>query len=242
MQAIALYDTLEIALASEDSLTCNHPDIPLDERNFIIKARTLFREKTGFDHPLSIHVDKNIPAEGGFGGGSGNLATTLYAMNQLSKLSIDEETLRTWAGDLSSDAPFFFSSGTAFATGRGEKVASLPPLPSCALYLAKPKGKGLSTPLVYQHCTPNVHPTAPKILLRKNLWGMNDLEFPAFALRPDLKEVKKTLLDLGFQTVAMTGSGTGFFCIGDMEPPLMQGIQFWKTTFLSREEGQWYVV
>ncbi|MCB1107372.1 MAG: 4-(cytidine 5'-diphospho)-2-C-methyl-D-erythritol kinase [Chlamydiia bacterium] len=244
MQAISLCDTLDFSLSDHDSLTCSDPAIPTDERNFIFKARSLFRERTSFNSPISIHVKKEIPPEGGLGGGSGNIATTLFALNRLSGLEIEEETLAKWGGELSSDAPFFFSKGTAYATGRGEKVESLPALPRKELYLVKPKGEGLSTPLVYKHCKVNVHSTHPEKLLENALGGhlnaLNDLEFPAFALRPELKRIKETLLEVGFNLVAMTGSGTTFFCFG---PQIAIPFDAWvtKTSFLSRKENEWYV-
>lgn len=242
MQAIALGDILHFKESKQDSLTCTDRAIPVDERNFIHRARTLFREKTGFERPIAIHAKKRIPAEGGFGGGSGNIATTLWALKEISGERVDETTLRLWAGEISSDAPFFFSTGTAYTTGRGEKVFSLPPLKQQILYLAKPEG-GLSTPLVYKHCVPNVNDIDPKKLLGNaiagSLEGINDLEYAAFTLRPDLWELKEGLVNLGFETVAMTGSGTGFYCLGSVENPSLPGIQFWKTSYLSRNE-KWY--
>jgi 4-diphosphocytidyl-2-C-methyl-D-erythritol kinase len=246
MQAISLYDRIEFSFADEDSLTCTDPQIPTDENNFIHKARSLFRQKTGFSAPLAIHIDKQIPPEGGLGGGSGNIATTLYALNKLSEAGLEEEELATWAGEISSDAPFFFSNGTAYATGRGEIVKRLDPLRKTSFYLAKPEGEGLSTPLVYKHCTPNACVESPEDLLRGGLRGelkaCNDLEYPAFALRPDLLEYKRRLLALGFDTVSMTGSGTAFFCLGEVKDPEIPGVQFWKSTFISRKTDRWYEI
>jgi len=44
---------------------------------------------------------------------------------------------------------------------------------------------------------------------------LNDLEEPALRALPSLKSLKQKLLKDGFHTVAMTGSGTGFLCVGD---------------------------
>ncbi len=242
MQAISLCDTLQFDLAVEDSLTCTDPHIPTDKNNFIHKARNLFRQKTGFDVPLAIHAKKRIPFEGGLGGGSGNIATTLYAMNQLSGLELLEIKLAKWAGEISFDAPFFFSNGTAYTTGCGEIVKLLDPLPKKDLYLAKPIGPGLSTPLVYKHCKSNVNLDDPTHLLKKRKWGINDLEFPAFSLRPDLKELKSKLFALGFDSVAMTGSGTAFFCFGTVESPALPDVQFWKSSYISRKGSKWYEI
>jgi len=242
MQTIAFGDILHFQMSSRDHLTCTNPAAPIDNKNFIHKARALFKRKTGFKTPIAIHVEKKIPIQGGFGGGSGNIATTLWALNQISGMNVSEEVLRRWAGELSSDAPFFFSTGTAYATGRGEKIFSLSPLKEKIFYLAKPK-KGLPTPLVYKHCVPNVNDIDPEHLLEKNLGGslegVNDLEYAAFALYPELLELKEGLINIGFETVVMTGSGTGFYCIGPVQNPSLYGIEFWKTSYLSRTD-KWY--
>ena len=239
MQAISLSDTLHLTLSDQDTLTSSDPHLPTDERNFIHQARTLFRQRTGCTIPVAIHVEKKIPVESGLGGGSSNLATTLWGLNQLTNQEVDEETLRSWAGELSSDAPFFFSTGTAYATGRGEKIKPLTPLKE-DFYLVKPEG-GLSTPLVYRYCTPNAHREDPQDLLNHALKGklapLNDLEVPAFALRPDLIDLKKKLMEQGFKTVTMTGSGTAFFCFGT---PKAFSKDLLKASFISRTFSSWY--
>jgi len=237
MQAISLGDVLTFEESHQDRLTTSDPELPCDASNFITRAVQLFKRKTSFRGTFHIHAEKNIPREGGLGGGSGNIATTLWALNQISGLEIAEETLRKWAGELSSDAPFFFSSGTAYVRGRGEIVENREPLEKRSLWLAKPVGKGLATPLVYKHCRPNVNPLDPRAMLQGPIY-LNDLEFPAFQLRPDLAKLKQDLLDLGFETAVMTGSGTSFFCFGNSEPKL-PGIECIQATFLSRRR-EWY--
>ena len=150
-----------------------------------------------------------------------------------------EATLREWASTFSSDAPFFFSSGTAYCTGRGEKIASLAPLPTQKLWLAKPK-EGMSTPLVYRHCRPNACSSEdPKKLLERREF-VNDLEAPAFALSPDLRKIKQDLLSLGFEQVVMTGSGSTFFCLGNVESPNIPGVEMIPSAFFTRLENCWY--
>lgn len=69
----------------------------------------------------------------------------------------------------------------------------------------------------------------------------NDLEIPAFSLMPQLAAVKKKLLNLGFSSVVMTGSGTAFFCFGPKElTPHLPGIKFYETRPCSRQDHDWY--
>ena len=244
MQAISIGDILHFRISCRDVLTCTHPLIPVDATNLIDKARLLFRKKTGFKYFIAIHIEKKIPIEGGFGGGSGNIATTLWALNQMSQMNIDEKILQSWSSEISSDAPFFFSTGTAYVTGCGETVCSFPLMEKKNFYLAKPQ-EGLSTSLVYHHCQPNINPIDPKRLLHNaidgKLDGINDLEYPAFFLYPSLQKLKRKLIDMGFDTVVMTGSGTGFYCEGTVNNPSLAGVQFWKGYSMTRKDkDKWY--
>ena len=239
MQAISLGDILYFEKGDFDTLTSSDSSLPCDETNLIWRARALFREKTGLFFPVQIHVEKRIPVEAGLGGGSSNLATTLWALNELGGNIATEADLRLWAGTFSSDAPFFFSPGTAYCTGRGEKITALAPLPNRKLWLAKPEG-GMSTPLVYRHCKPHACSSEdPKKLLEEHVY-VNDLEAPAFTLRSQLGQVKQDLLSLGFDCVVMTGSGSSFFCFGDVETPKLDGVEMIPVTFLTRSENCWY--
>lgn len=239
MQAISLGDTLHFERGDFDTLTASDPSLPCDETNLVWRALHLFREKTTHSFPVKIHIEKRIPVEGGLGGGSSNLATTLWAINELSGSVVSEATLREWAAAFSSDAPFFFSSGTAYCTGRGEKITSLRALPEKKIWLAKPEG-GMSTPRVYHHCQPHACSNEdPQKLLDSGVF-VNDLEAPAFALRPDLREIKQDLLSLGFEQVVMTGSGSTFFCLGDVENPKLPGVEMIPSSFFKRSENCWY--
>ena len=180
--------------------------------------------------------------QGGVGGGSGNVATLLFALNQLSGLEIDELILQEWSSRISSDAPFFFSGGRAYVTGRGEKVRSLDPQGSDSFYLAKPDKIAVSTPRVYAHWRPEHHFIEPREHIDFNHFGINDLEIPAFALYPELKEAKQKLLSLGFEVVGMSGSGSSFFCVGSIARPQIGGFQFWKVSSIFRKPGRWYTL
>jgi len=238
-QAVDLGDHLTFSLFPKDHLTCTDPTIPLDNSNLILKAANLFRQKTGLSFGLAAHLEKKIPMEAGLGGGSSNAATTLWALNELTDHPASEDELRTWAAELGADVAFFFSSGTAFCTGYGQHVRSLAPLSQTEpLYLVKPP-EGLSTEHIFRLLDfATCSSEDPEALLQNFLQGkpqyLNDLEEPALRALPSLKSLKQKLLKDGFHTVAMTGSGTGFLCVGDGtgdHQPLH---------YLSRREGDWY--
>jgi 4-diphosphocytidyl-2-C-methyl-D-erythritol kinase len=243
-QAISLGDTLTATLAEEDRITCDDPSIPCDEKNLIYKAAKVFREQTGFSAKVHWQLNKKVPIESGLGGGSGNAASALFALNALSSFGIDDATLCHWASTFSSDAPFFFSTGTAYCAGRGEILTSLLPLKPVSFWIAKPE-MGLPTPQVYKTCNPSDCVSRdPQEHLHKALQGQlelfNDLDHSAFSLMPFLMQLKQDLLSLSFSQVSMTGSGTAFICMGDVQAPTMPGIRFFPVRFIQRTEGKWY--
>jgi 4-diphosphocytidyl-2-C-methyl-D-erythritol kinase len=229
-QAINLGDFLTFdIIKGEDRLVCSDSSLPCDESNLVFRALRLFREKTKESFGLRVFLEKRIPIEAGLGGGSSNAATTLSALNALRKTSIEEKQLQCWGAELGSDVPFFFSRGTAYCTGRGEIVTEISRVPPLSGWIARPLHKGLSTALVYQKHTPQVSHDAP---------FFNDLEPAAFALMPQLLQLKKELRDFGFDQVSMTGSGSAFFCLGKKTTPSLSGVEF--IPFQSVQRERWY--
>lgn len=113
---------------------------------------------------------------------------------------------------LGSDVPFF-TSGMAFATGRGEILQEVD-IPRLSLKIAKPSF-GLSTAHVYAHAQPQINPCPDELLtsfIRNDPFFVNDLEIPAFHLKPALKAFKASLQKDGHKAV-MTGSGTAFIIL-----------------------------
>jgi hypothetical protein len=46
-QAVDLWDRLDVELADDFEMTCDHPGIPLDDSNLVLRAARRFREATG---------------------------------------------------------------------------------------------------------------------------------------------------------------------------------------------------
>ena len=222
MQAVTLCDWVSLSFSENDKLTCTDSSIPTDETNLAWRAVMLFRQKTGVLDPVHVHIDKHIPAGAGLGGGSSNAATTLFMLCQLFNHAMSDNKLQTWAAELGSDVPFFFSTGTALCKGRGEVLQDqlLPKqLPS---YIAKPKSMHLSTPVVYSVCKPG-----------------ESLEPAAFRVLPELLDVKNKLCALDFDHVSMSGSGSSFICYGGQNPQL-EGVDFYPISALRKKAGEWY--
>lgn len=239
--AINLFDTLEISLSSQDQFSCNRPDLPIDETNTVYRALQLFRKKTGKDFHVSIQLTKQIPSMAGLGGGSSNAATTLWALNELTEAKIAVDTLAEWGAEIGSDVPFFFSRGQAMVSGRGEIVQSIHQEKPFTAWLAKPCF-GLSTPVVFRVLDFSKRRTRDiaKLKSLEDFHCFNDLEKPALSVEPRLASIKDRLLEMGFQQVVMTGSGTTFFCLGDTQPTPLEGVSFFHVTGITRNLSTWY--
>ena len=225
-QAIDLGDTLTIAPAKKDALLCN---VSVHGPNLVMRAADLFREKTGIDRAFSFTLEKKIPLEAGLGGGSSNAATTLWGLNELTGAKVDQETLAKWGAELGADVAFFFSKGRAYCEGIGEILTPLPPAPPQTLWIAKPK-EGLSTQAVFEAFDFNASDS------------LNALERAAFKILPSLKQFKAALLDVGFEHVQMTGSGTAFICFGSVKDPKLSECTFFPARFLHRPSLSWYKI
>ena len=237
MQTIDLADELVVSKNHADTFSCNITHLPTDERNLIIQARNLFREKTGYTQSLTILLQKNIPMEAGLGGGSGNAATMLWACNQLAGSPATLEELMEWGAELGSDVPFFFSLGRARCEGTGTDVHFVNEKEKRDLYVIKPEC-GLSAAAVYRELARlSASGMAPSI--EESVY-VNHLEKPAFSLNPNLKYLKAQLQACGFELVLMSGSGTCFFMWGEGSVQGLKDLSVFPCSFVYREKGSWY--
>ncbi|MFM1904027.1 MAG: 4-diphosphocytidyl-2-C-methyl-D-erythritol kinase, partial [Planctomycetota bacterium] len=128
-------------------------DVPTDERNLVVRAVAAVAAEAGIEPALEIDLVKQIPSGAGLGGGSSDAAAAISGVAQLWNLDWPTERLAAIGSRLGSDIPWFFAGGPAIAAGRGESIESVADLMPLAAVLAMPP-VGLSTPAVYQACTP----------------------------------------------------------------------------------------
>ncbi len=242
-QAVSLGDTLTYAFSKQDSLTSNDLSLDASSKNLIFRAAELFKKKTGLSFHLDVHLDKQIPKEGGLGGGSSNAATTLWALNELLDCKIPLEDLIDWSGELGSDVAFFFSNGTAYCTSRGEIVRPLPAL-SAHCTIVTPK-YGVSTAQAFSLMDPSMYFSGDPEEVLQGFFNnkpcyFNNLENITFQIQAELASLKSSLLHAGFDTVLMTGSGSSFFCFGEGAISEIKDISVFQTQFLNRPDNSWY--
>lgn len=237
-QAINVGDFLYFSPNRRDLLTSNDPTLPLDQTNLVHKALHLFRKRCPHLPYFHVHMEKHIPQGAGLGGASSNAATTLWKVNEYLERPLSEKELIALGATLGADVPFFFSSGLAYCSGKGEVIEDQPQEFPFNAHLALSK-YCLSTPLVYGNVYPNHYskkPLTPKRFFQKPAF-FNDLEQAAFATEPRLLQEKRRLAALGFQQVSMSGSGSAYFCLG---PPKNRTARFFPKIYGIRRGAFWY--
>jgi 4-diphosphocytidyl-2-C-methyl-D-erythritol kinase len=248
LQPVRWHDELAVGRNGHGvHLTCNDPNLPTDSRNLAVRAAELFLERIGSKDGVVLRLEKRIPLAAGLGGGSGNAATTLLALNELFGSPLDGEQLGTLAARLGSDVPFFLQSNPALATGRGERVQPLAPFPAlegASLVLIHP-GFGIATAWAYQRLAH--HPEALNgrpgraARLIERLQGAeletagaefyNSLEAPALEKYPLLALFQEFLRANGAAATLMSGSGSTTFALVRGESAAERLVEQFKTRF-----------
>jgi len=210
-------------------LSCSNANLPTDERNLVYRAATAFLQAAKISEGVKIHLEKKIPLAAGLGGGSGNAATTLLALNELFDRPLSAAQLNELAGALGSDVSFFLQNKPALATGGGEKIQPLdffPALRGKAFLLIHP-GFGIATPWAYQNLARfpaalNGKPGRAAELIAKlqvndgsaTTGGFyNALEAPALEKFPILGLFQEFLRENGALAALMSGSGSTTFAV-----------------------------
>jgi len=244
LRQIDLYDEIIIKKIPGGKIKISYDDPagPCGPKNTAYRAAHLLRKYAAAIKPKSarvknppgnricgveIFIKKNIPVASGLGGGSGNGAAVLRALNKLWGLNLPKMALLDLAAKIGMDTPFFIDGGTALGTHYGEKITPLPdfPLPP---YLIAMCGKKSGTGNVYGLL--NLNKTAKKTGLTTQLiqslktkkkihpgnFFHNDFE-TALKNKPKDKKMAGTkklfglLLQTGADVVHLCGSGPAVY-------------------------------
>ena len=138
LQSIDLADTLTIEPAGSLTVECDNPDLD-GQRNLIWRAAAALADHAGIRPNAHLHLTKRIPVAAGLGGGSTDAASALRGLNDLWQLQMSRVELAKVAAGIGSDVPFCIDGGTALATGRGDQLIPLPPLPPHDVLLVVPR-------------------------------------------------------------------------------------------------------
>jgi|CXWL01.1.fsa_nt_gi 4-diphosphocytidyl-2-C-methyl-D-erythritol kinase len=225
-QTVSLHDTIHFVKAGKLELTCDHPNVPTDDRNLIIKAAKELQKLAGVGQGANMHLEKHIPSPGGLGGGSSNAAVALLGLMRLWDVAVEDRLLNEIAAGLGSDIPFFLCGGTAIGTGRGEVIEPIADIDEQRMLIVTPD-IAVSTRDAFAelNASPLTNEGLNRILpvCRKDAGSLdprhsvliNDFERSVFSAYPEIERVKNTLIELGAATAAMSGSGASVFAVFD---------------------------
>ncbi len=225
-QTIALADEVVLSPASaECRLTCDHPEVPSDERNLALRAALDLRAFASVAAGVSIELRKRIPHGGGLGGGSSDAAAVLLGLDHLWGLGLGRAGLLPLARRLGADVPYFLWGGTALGISRGDEIYPLAGQVRGFVALVDPR-RPVSTAAVFRRLDARLTPRANSTSIARFVAGtatgdpgygflVNDLEGAALEEAPDLAKgveaVRASLRREGARLTLMSGSGSSYF-------------------------------
>lgn len=233
MVPLAFGDTITISSepASQHriTLTCSDPTLACDATNLCYRAAAALQPHTKTPQSVTMHVEKRIPMGGGLGGGSGNAATVLSALNKLWGLGLSNQALGEIGVTLGADVPFFCHGVPAICEGIGEVITPLTRFPKLSILLVNP-GFNLSTPSIYkaydlQLTPPKARGSCPQLfegLQEVAATLENDLQDVAEKIHPIIRSIRNELIEQGAVAAQMSGSGPTVFGIFENEKKAQQ--------------------
>ena len=176
-QTLALHDLVAVSAQRADAtlirITSNDRRVPADGRNTAWKMVELALGALGISAEVAIHIDKQLPIQGGLGAGSANAVAALVGLEvelgicpshpggknkNVARVGHPDffgspagwgaERLRI-AALVGSDVPLFLIGGAVLGLDRGQSVFPLPDIESTHCVIATP-AVGVSTPQAFR--------------------------------------------------------------------------------------------
>ena len=149
VHTIGLWDTIRFHFGTSSGLSfgCDQSELQSDD-NLCLQAARLWSQAAHRVLDCHISLQKTIPTGAGLGGGSGNAAATLMALNNHFDKVLNDAQLHQLATELGADVPLFLRGGCALIEGIGERITPLRALEGWLVVL-QPAQK-LSTPQVFR--------------------------------------------------------------------------------------------
>ncbi len=216
-------DGLEIAPGPQITLEIAGPFAPAlraaGSDNLVVAAARALAERYGVAAGARLRLDKQLPVAAGLGGGSADAAAALHGLVDFWSLDAPAAELHALAAGLGADVPVCLAGRPSFVSGIGGRMVPALALPPAWLVLANP-GVSLSTAAVFAARQGGFSAPARwrepiselRALAARLAACRNDLEAPALALVPEIREVLATLRDTaGCMLARMSGSGATCF-------------------------------
>jgi 4-diphosphocytidyl-2-C-methyl-D-erythritol kinase len=215
-----LGDSLELEPCDALSLAVTGPfAAALGGDNLIIKAAEVAKASNPGLKLGSFRLIKNLPVAAGLGGGSADAAAALRLLAKTNPGALPEAIIAAIAASLGSDITVCLESRAALMFGGGERVLPVAAFPPCAVVLVNP-GLPLATREVFARLNAPPLAKAPDDPVAPDLSGSfdrlvayvaargNDLETPAIALAPVIRDILQALAQLpGARLARLSGSG-----------------------------------
>lgn len=238
MQSVDLADTVTVRPLDTDTIavTCDNPEIPPGDQNICHRAARLFcsalceRGLRPLIPGVRIDIVKRIPQGAGLAGGSADAAAVLNALNRLHGHPFTPEDLAEVGAQIGADVPFCLTGGTALCEGIGERVTPLPPLPRCAIVLAKPRF-AIATSGAFMRYDTLATPFHPDVDAQLAAIASGDLRAVAafmgnaledVAEQAEIPTIRVKMLAHGALGAMMTGSGSAVFGLFEDEQAAKQ--------------------
>jgi 4-diphosphocytidyl-2-C-methyl-D-erythritol kinase len=178
---VTLYQTLELhdwvtvsarrADATSIRLTSNERRVPTDGRNTAWKMVELALSALGIAAEVYVHIEKQLPIQGGLGAGSANAVAALVGLEMELGIGSSQpdmahpdlqpnwgaERLRL-AAQVGSDVPLFLIGGAVLGLDRGQQVFPMPDL----LYQAEYQAEHQAEPVWCLVAIPSVGVSTPQ--------------------------------------------------------------------------------
>jgi 4-diphosphocytidyl-2-C-methyl-D-erythritol kinase len=243
-------DRITVERADALSLSVEGPfgaGLAAEPDNLILKALRALGQAAGIgEPPLRVVLDKQLPIAAGLGGGSSDAGTALKLARTLLNLDLDDVALEAVAGVVGADGPMCLRARSAWAEGRGDLLTDTPDLPPLHAVLVNP-GVPSSTGPVYRAfdagpAGSTERPVAPRDWSPATVidWlgeQRNDLETPALALTPAIREPLTAMArQTGVGLTRMSGSGATVFGLFAAASDADRAVET-----LGRDHGDWWV-
>jgi 4-diphosphocytidyl-2-C-methyl-D-erythritol kinase len=217
-QSLALHDTLRFTVRPGPfDLQCDTEGVPLDGRNLVWRAATAlwrFLGRKGDPCDVSISIEKQIPLQGGLGGGSSDAAAAMTALSSLWRAQVSPSDLAAIGSELGADVPYFLVGGTALGLGRGDQLYPLIDGPPFWVVVVVPPF-GVPTADAYRWYDEQAGGCIARGVRLDGVWPplevVNDLEAVVVRRYPAIGSMKELLEESGAAAAAMSGSGSSVF-------------------------------
>ncbi|MCI8672610.1 MAG: 4-(cytidine 5'-diphospho)-2-C-methyl-D-erythritol kinase [Lachnospiraceae bacterium] len=242
MMPLELHDSLSIEVINDSQdiiIHTNSIQIPTDNNNILYKCAVLFQKHFGISKGFKIFLEKRIPICSGLGGESADAAALIHFINNYFSLKLKYKDIFYFGRLLGWDVPICYFQKPIYINDLNSTCEFIDCRTQYYFLLIKPEF-GISTTHAFinldkKNITNKDALPLIEALLQTNS-NIGNLLYNVFISCENrlLKEYNKLLqisMDLGFDGVSMTGTGSCFYLISKNFFIVQDGYNFLKDTY-----------